>query len=323
MSAAGPEAPRWRGRRLWVAAGLLLLVAIWGTQFLIIKVGQRDIPPLLSMALRYAIVFVVAGGAAWLRRERAPTATVYPRLLFGLLQAVSMGLLYWSQGHLPSSLAAIINMSEPFFVLLLAHWWVPGERLRHNVVVAQACGFAGLCVIIVGRGTTGPASVTGLGPLVAVLMSAAVAAGNRVLGKRLVRDVPPLLMMRDVGLVVALSAAAASWRLEDHSTLVFSGAGIVAFIYLGLVASTLASTLYLYLLRRLPVSSLSYLQFVTALTAVAVGTVLVGERLPASSLVGVALVLVGLWLVARRKSKGLDLNKPVISVEEEPGRLRS
>lgn len=65
------------------------------------------------------------------------------RASFGVAQACSMGSLYWSEGHLPSSLAAILVATEPFWVALMAHRFVTGERLGLRSVAALGVRLSG------------------------------------------------------------------------------------------------------------------------------------------------------------------------------------
>lgn len=283
------------------ALGFLALALIWGTQFLIIRRGQQSLPPLLTVALRYAILGLVAQVLVLGYRARGPDGTRARRLAFGALQAFSMGALYWAQGHLASAVAAAVIMTEPLFVALLAHFLLAGERLSGRTLTALACGFTGVLFMLAERTLGSRLGLETLGTLL-VTLSALVGALNRVLVKDLVMRVPPLILLRDTGWVVAALAAAGSFALERDRALLFDTEAVIAFVYLGLVASVAASGLYLVLLRRYRVTSLAYLQFVTALVGVATGVLLGREELGLISAAGAALVLVGLYVLVGRRS---------------------
>ena len=252
------------------------------------------------MALRYAILGLVAQALVSALRIKAPGSDLSARLAFGSMTAVSMGLLYWAEGHLSSAVAAAVIMTEPQFVVLLAHYLVAGERITGRTLAAMACGFTGVLLLIVDRPLQGgSAGMATLGAL-AVTLSALVGALNRVQGKGLVARLPPLLMLRDTGWIVAGLAAIGSLLLERHRAMVFRADAIAAFVYLGLVASAGASGLYLVLLRRYRVTSLAYLQFVTALVGIGTGVLLGRERLGGSSAAGAALDDAGLVVLLRR-----------------------
>ena len=287
-------------KRSLAQVALAALALVWGTQFLVIKVGQATVPPLLTVALRFAVVAAASQGVVWIGRFRAPRGALAARALFGVAQAFSMAALYWSEGHLPSALAAILVATEPFFVAVLAHRFVAGERLDARAVVALALGFAGVALIAVdGRSQAASAQLEVIA-VVAVLAGSVAGAGNKIIGKRLALSMPAPVVMRDMGVAVAACAAAASLALERDCPVLFTREAVLAIAYLGLVASTGASTVYFVLLRRFSVTGLAYLQFVTSLVAIATGVLLGGERLGPTVSAGAACVLAGLVVRARR-----------------------
>jgi drug/metabolite transporter (DMT)-like permease len=277
-----------------VALGALALV--WGTQYLVIKHGQADVPPLLTVALRFSVVAAVGGAVALLQGARAPRGLGGPRLLFAAAQALSMGALYWSETRLPTAVTALVFAMVPLFVASLAHLFIATEPLGRRTAAAMLLGFVG--VVAMGGGEwSAPDLQTGALVGIAVAVGGAVCnAANKVVAKRITDRVPVAIMLRDMGAVVAVVAAGA-WWLGGARAPVFTPRAVAAFVYLGLVASAGASGLYLVLLRRFRVTGLSYLQFVSALIALVTGVALGGERFGLVAAVGVAAVLGGLWLL--------------------------
>lgn len=285
-------------RRVATAAGFVGLTVVWGTQFLVIKHGQISLPPLLTAALRFAVLTGAAQVAVMVTRSRAPEGRWRGRLTFGVAQALSFGLLYWAQGHLASSLAGVLSAITPLLVALLAHRFIPGERLTLRRSSALLIGFLGLSLIVwqtrPSEGTVATLAV------VAILLGEAVTAANRVLAKKLTVVLPAPVLLRDMGLVVTVLIGLASLALEREQPMHFSPVAVASFAYLGLIASFASSGVYLVLLRRFAVTSMSYLQFTTAAVAAGAGVWIGGERLTASAAVGALAVLVGLLLIRAR-----------------------
>ncbi|MBI5494920.1 MAG: DMT family transporter [Deltaproteobacteria bacterium] len=273
--------------------GLVFLALAWGTQYLVIKAGLATLPPLLTVALRYAVLLAAAQAALVVTRSPPATAAAWKRGAFGLSQAASVGLLYWAQARLPSSLVGILIATTPFLVAVLAHFLLPGERLRRAAVIATLLGFAGAALI---AARAGPAGADGMdaAAVAAVLLAALTDAVTKVLAKDLTASTPVPVMLRDMALCVCAGAGAGWWLLERDAPVVFTPAAVGAFVYLGLVASAGASAVYLLLLRRYSVSGLAYLQFVTAAVAVLTGVAVGGETLGVTTTIGVLLVLAGL-----------------------------
>lgn len=285
-------------KRALTAVGFAALTLVWGTQFLVIKHGQVCLPPLLTAALRFAVLTAAAQVAVIVSRSRAPAGRWRQRLMFGVAQALSFGLLYWAQGHLASALAGVLSATGPLVVAVLAHRFIPGERLTLRRSVALLLGFTGVSLIVwatrPSQGTVATLAV------VAILLGETASAANKVLGKQLTAQTPAPVLLRDMGLVVTVCTGLAALVFERERPMDFSPAAVLAFVYLGLVASFAASGLYLVLLRRFAVSSMSYLQFTTAVVAAGAGVLVGGEQLAASAAVGAMGVLAGLFLIAPR-----------------------
>ena len=128
------------------------------------------------------------------------------------------------------------------------------DRKPHNFQQVQAYSRsrAGRALVVVaGEGTVALLAVA------AILLGEVAGATNKVLAKQLTADVPAPVLLRDMGLVVTVATAAASLIFERELPMKFTPAAVAAFVYLGLVASFAASGLYLVLLRRFRVSSMS------------------------------------------------------------------
>jgi drug/metabolite transporter (DMT)-like permease len=283
--------------------GVGVLALVWGTQFLVIKIGLETVPPLLAVSLRFAVLAVVGAVFAAILRVRAAPGTGRFRLALGLTQARSFALLYWAQARLATSVVAVLDATSPWLVALLAHRFVPGERMDRRTVVSLSIGLAGVVAVSVGQAADGSPELSRLVlllPMAAVVLGALASASNKVLAKRLVSNVAPAVLLRDMGAVVALVTAAMWLLLQRHAPVHLGLRAVAAFSYLGLVASAGASALYLVLLRRARVTSLSHLQFVVPVVATVTGLAIGGERMRPAVLVGAACVVVGLFVQSTR-----------------------
>lgn len=100
------------------------LCAIWGSTWLAIKLGLRDLPPLTFAGIRFAAAALVLFGVAALRGLRLPTAARDWRLLAytGLLTiTVNYALVFWGEQYISSGLAAVLSATVPLFGLPIAH----------------------------------------------------------------------------------------------------------------------------------------------------------------------------------------------------------
>jgi drug/metabolite transporter (DMT)-like permease len=283
-------------KRFVARAGLVALALVWGTQFLIIKLGQSTLPPLTTAALRFAVLTAAAQIAVLLTGASSPIATRLQRTSFGVTLAIAFGLLYWAQEKIPSALAGVLSATTPLFVALLAHRFVVGERLTLARTNSLVLGFVGVSIIVLG--TEPVAGAVGILAVLAILAGELASATNKVLAKQLTVAIPAPVLLRDTGMIVTILIGIAAFLFERNMTMEFTPQAVLAFVYLGLIASFAASGLYLILLRRYAVSALSYLQFATAAIATVTGTFIGGERISAPLAVGIIVVLAGLVLLS-------------------------
>ena len=166
-----------RMSRLSPAHALLALaiVAVWGANFVGIKVVLDELPPLLVATLRFLLALLPA--MFFLPRPRVPLANLAG---YGLLiGAGQFGLLYLAiDGHISPGLASLVVQTQVFFTIGLA-MWLGGERLRGYQGIAVVVAAAGLAVV--GWHTDAATTFAGL---LMVLGAAASWAGGNILTKR-------------------------------------------------------------------------------------------------------------------------------------------
>lgn len=287
--------------KIFGVTGFLLLSLIWGTQFLIIKVGQQTIPPLLSCALRFLTVACVCQLIVWFTKCKAPPGHLKHRMIFSGAQVLSMGLLYWSEKYLASSVAGLLFTMTPFFVAAFAHFMIPNEQIHKRLFLSLLFGFLGVA-LIVGVDPLGRHSlIWTVLPLLGAIGGAASSAINKIFAKRLTHSIPAPILLRDMGLSIFLILLAFSFFFEDLTSITFSFSAVLSFLYLGLVASAGASTIYLLLLRRFKVTSVAYLQFATAWIALLTGILIGKETYDLFFLLGSSCILLGLLTLPTRK----------------------
>ena len=275
-----------RSRGATIAA-LAVLSAIWGTQYLVIRLAQADLPPWRAVALRFFVVAILGQGAVLATGARAPAGVLRLRLAMGATHALSMGLLYAGQQQLPSAAASVLMTTTPILVVVLARWWL-GEALGPSTLLGGALGVAGI-VSMSGARWDGDFAAAGAGLVLGAALASAV---SKTIGKAIV-ELPIAVLLRDLGAVVALTGLAASAALERDVPWTLGARELAGAAYLGAVASAGANAVYFVILRGIDVSRLSYLQLVSAGIGLASGVWVAGERLDTAGLAGVALVLAG------------------------------
>jgi len=265
------------------------VVAVWGTNFVVIKYALAHLPPLLLALLRFALAFAPA--ALFVAR---PAVAWRVLASYGLLiGAGQFGLLFVAlRADITPGLASLVVQVQVFFTIGLA-MAVAGERVRGFQWAALALAAAGLLVI----GLNTDASTTPLGLVLVLLAAAAWAAGNAVAKQAGRVDmlgfmvwsslfaVPPLLVLSLVFEGPAVMAQA----------LVAADAGVWAAVLWQSVGNTLFGYgAWAWLLARHPAATVTPMALLVPVFGMSASTFWLAEPLPGWKLVAAALVLGGL-----------------------------
>lgn len=287
--------------RLVTYAALATLVLIWGTTWAAIRVSLEGIPPLKSVVIRFAIAGLLLLSLAPVLKVRLGRQPREPWLwlMNGVLTfSLSYGIVYWSEQWVPSGLAAVLFSTFPLFVALLAHLMLPGERLAPRSAVGVLLGFIGVAVLfsedfksLGGQQVATASAFFLIAPLASAVANVAV--------KKWGSGVHPLSISAMPMLFGTLLMVPVAWTTERDMAIRWGARPILAVLYLALVGSALAFTLYYWLLRRLPASRLALINYATPVVAVLVGTLFLGEPFTARIAIGALLVVSGVALAMR------------------------
>lgn len=292
-----------RALRDW---GLLAaLVALWGSNFMFVKLGVAAVPPATLVATRLvigAIILVAAVrtmgyifppfGRAWL-----------PYVVLGVVgNCMPFWFITWGQKSIDSALAGILMAIMPLATVVLAHFFVAGERMTRNRVAGFLLGFGGIVMLM------GPAALAGLGgSAVEILAQLAVLAGalcyacNGVLvrvllkGDVMVASAAIIAIAAVVSVPVAL-AVDQPWRLDPGWTAV----GILTWIGIGPTA--VATLVHLKLIASAGPTFMSLINYCIPVVALLIGMTLLDEEPGANAYTGLALILAGIALSQLRRS---------------------
>ncbi len=269
----------------------LLIVTIWGCNFVAIKVALHDLPPLLLCTVRF--VFVAFPAVFFLPR---PAVTRRQLLTYGFTMfAGQFAFLFLGMKlGLSAGLTSLILQFQVFVTLALAIG-VLKERLHVAQIAGALVAIAGFA--IVARHTGGDVTIAGL---VCVLLAAVSWGFGNFTSKQLGR-VNPLALVAWGSLVVPLPMAAASLVFEGpaliaHSLTHLGGPAILGTAYIVYISTLVAYSLWSWLLARHPASTISPFALLVPVFGLLSSALVLGEPLPAWKLQAGALVLAGLAL---------------------------
>jgi drug/metabolite transporter (DMT)-like permease len=283
---------------------IALLCLIWGSTWLVIRTGLDDLPPLSSAGIRFAIAAVIFAGLAPLLRKREG-GLAPPRWLSLSMAVLSFsipyGLVYLAETEIPSGLTSVIWAVFPMLVAICGHYALPGERLGPRHWAGFLIGFLGVALLfLTDLRDLGPDAMKA-GAL--LLLSPLAAAVGQTLVKLHGAKVSSVMLNRDGLIGSALLLLTAGFLFERGQPIHWTLPAIFSVAYLAVIGTVVTFGLFFWLLRYAPAHKLSLIAYVTPVIALALGWSVGQESVTPRTLAGTALVLSGILLVARTRSK--------------------
>jgi drug/metabolite transporter (DMT)-like permease len=286
--------------RRWGIPLYTLLCLIWGSTWLVIKVGYGGLGPFNVSALRFFLAGGVMAAAAWWTGARWPRGTTEWTAVaaVGLLMfAADYGLIYWAEQYIESGLTAVLFATLPLLTLFAARAYLPGEHITARKLASSVLALLGTLALFADRLRLDAAAVQ---PMLAVLGGAVCAAIAAVVSKRDAHDIPPETLNAPSMLIGAVVLLAASLARGDGFRLPVDGATWAAIVYLAIAGTVLAFFVYFTLLKTWSVMSLSFISVFTPAIALLLGFVFLDERPSRWTVGGSMLILVSIALAAKQ-----------------------
>lgn len=311
MPTVEPTPTPTRDAPIWL--GMLVLYVVWGSTYLGIAIAVDSIPPFLMAAVRFLLAGTVL--MAWsiaregrsfivpTRREWRDSAIVGALLLGG-----GMGMVAFGEQTVPSGIAALLIAMMPVWVAILGGIFL-GERLPRLAVIGIAIGFAGVAILVGPSALGGAGALDPLGLAACLLSPLAWSAGSLFASQRAVLPRRPLvatgLQMLLGGLVLGVMATV-SGEAASFDAAAVTRDSIIAFLYLTVVGSLLAFTVFGWMLRVAPLPLVATYAYVNPVVAVILGWLVLGETIDPRTVVagGVIVFSVALIVTARGRMKG-------------------
>jgi drug/metabolite transporter (DMT)-like permease len=281
---------------------MAVLCLIWGSTWIVLKGGLRDLPPFTSAGVRFLIAaFIMLAVAAVLsRREVGSRPPVWLSLTQGTVNfAISYGIVYHCETVLPSGLVSLMWGVYPMLQALAGHWFLEDERLRSGQWFGFGAALLGLALLfqtdLRGFGADGV-------PMALLLLLSPI---STVIGTTLVKrhgkSVNSTLLNRNGMFVAAVSLLVAAFVFERGESVSWTLPAIGSVAYLSVIGTVLTFSLYFWLLRYMPAHKLGLIAFVTPGIALFLGWAVGGEPITRWTLVGAGLILAGVLLVVHSR----------------------
>jgi drug/metabolite transporter (DMT)-like permease len=279
---------------------IVLLSAVWGVSFLMMRIAVVTFPPVWISLLRCALGASLLWTVLLIGGYSLPPRRLAPWLLFVavLNNAVPFTFFAWGERTVPSNMAAVLNATVPIWILLFS-MLIYRDRTGLRTIAGVLLSFAGVVIVIIGQ-SGGVAHEVSAGLLFGIILIALAAVSYAIatlVAKTKLRGLDPMgLATTQLSIATALLLPVA--LAGEHPSALHAGP-IGAVVVLGFAGSGIAYLLYYRLLEEISATQLAGVTYLMPIWGVFWG-LLAEESIGISAWFGVAVTVVGLALMNSR-----------------------
>jgi drug/metabolite transporter (DMT)-like permease len=278
-----------------------IIYFVWGSTFLAIRVGVREVPPFLLAAMRFLAAGLALYGWTRARGEGSPKGREWRSafLLATLIFVFDYGLLFWAEQRVPSGIAALMMAMTPVYMALSEIIFLRTQRLTLRLALALLTGIAGVAVLVSRSLNLGGAPIERMGAAALLFASMSWSIAS-VLSRKLPLPASKVMssgaQMLAGGILLAIVAGALGEFRNFHLSSV-SREVWFALLYLIVAGSIIAFTAYVWLIHHESQTKVGTFAYVNPVVAVLVGYFLGGEALGVRTVLGTVFVLISVVVI--------------------------
>ncbi len=289
------------GKTEW--AMLLALSVLWGGSFFFVEIALNAFPPLTLVVLRVFFAATILWLYILMSGRKIPTSKPVwiAFAIMGILNnVIPFTLIVWGQTQIASGIASILNATTPLFTVIVASIFLPDERATPLKYIGVVTGLIGVTILI------GPSALSGLGIALyaqfAVLAAALSYAFAGVYGRRFNEiKVDPVVVAAGQVTASAIFLIPVAMTVDNPLAIANPSVEIWASVFgLAALSTSLAYILYFRLLSSSGATNLMLVTFLIPVTAIILGTGLLGESLLPTHIIGMFIIGLGLSAIDGR-----------------------
>jgi drug/metabolite transporter (DMT)-like permease len=280
-----------------IYACFALVYLVWGSSFLVARVGVSDLPPLLFTSLRSLIGGTLLLCLALYRGDRLPTtAREWRQIVFFSLVMIALtsGSSTFALKYIASNEVALLNASMALWIAGLGTLGPKGQKLSLPSLVGLCVGFVGVALLVWPQELR---LTPHIGWQLLVLVAAFIWAGGTIAYRNTTLLIGPIafnaMIMLCGGVLLGTAGIAAGEAPDWHWEL----RGMLAIIFLAVFASAVTYTAFTWLMKNARTDHVATFAYVNPAIATLLGWVVLGETLTPRQIVGMLIVLAGVVLV--------------------------
>jgi drug/metabolite transporter (DMT)-like permease len=294
-------------RPIWkILLAFAIIYFVWGSTFLAIRVGVREVPPFLLAAMRFLVAGAVLYGWTIARGEPSPNGRQWASiaLLAVLIFVLDYGLLFWAEQRVPSGIAAVMMATTPAFMAVSEIAFLRTQRLTLRLVLALLIGLGGVVVLMSRSLNLGGTPIDSMGAVALIVASMSWSVASALMRKL---PLPASKVMSSGaqmfagGVFLGFTSVGLGEFRNFHPWSVSRDAWL-SLVYLIVAGSIIGFTAYVWLLHHESPTKVGTYAYVNPVVAVLVGYLLGGEALSLRTILGSLFVLISVVVITTTRA---------------------
>ncbi len=279
-----------------------IMVLIWSTTWAVLKIGLKDTPPAVALAGRFAIAAILLFIYFAIKKIKITISPAHIKLylIVGIFtMALSYFFTYWGTQFIPSSLSSILWSTMPLVIGIQAHFFIKEERLNLNKILSIIIATVGVTMILSDQKLM-VNKETLIGSLI-VLLAVIMGSFPNIYTKKFKHDFNPLVLTAVAMAIAALFHTINASITDQWAKATWNLTSISCIIYLGIFGSAITFSIFYYLLKQISVVKVSFLTFITPITASIIGWLFLNETITSKEIIGCLIIFSGIFLYDFKK----------------------
>ncbi|MGA7300087.1 MAG: EamA family transporter [Candidatus Sulfotelmatobacter sp.] len=301
-----------RPSRWKILLAFAIIYLVWGSTFLAIRIGVREVPPFLLAGIRFFIAGIVL--YAWMRAKGTPSPTrrewTAISFLAVLIFVFDYGLIFWAEKRVASGVTAVMMATIPVFMAIAEICFLRTQQLSMRLTLGLAVGIGGVLVLVGPLSTAGEKAIDTSGA-VALIVAAISWTAATILTRKF--SLPESKVMSSgaqmlVGGVLLILTSAVLREFNGFDVHAVTFGAWLALLYLIVAGSIVAFTAYVWLIHHESPTKVGTYAYVNPVIAVLLGYALAGESLSVRTIAGTLLILISVVVITTTPKKKLEIS---------------
>lgn len=300
-----------RPSRWKILLAFAIIYLVWGSTFLAIRIGVREVPPFLLAGIRFFIAGIVL--YAWMRVKGTPSPTrrqwTAISFLAVLIFVFDYGLIFWAEKRVASGVTAVMMATIPVFMAIAEICFLRTQQLSMRLALGLVVGVSGVLVLVGPLSGAGEKAIDTSGAIALIIAAISWTAAT-ILTRKF--SLPESKVMSSgaqmlVGGVLLILTSAGLRELNGFDVRAVSFGAWIALLYLIVAGSIVAFTAYVWLIHHESPTKVGTYAYVNPVIAVLLGYALAGESLSTRTIAGTLLILISVVVITTTPKRKVDI----------------